>query len=196
MRILLFLPLILFFFINCGGRQNNEALNDPEIVPRDSDTVFHEVPGEGHSGIGEFKAYPENILETLSANPSFSTFLSLLNQTGIADHLIEDEGPVTVFAPTNEAFSALGEARLEQLMDAGNRTMLTEILQYHVVEGVIGLSAMVDGQALTAKNGQKLNLQTQNGNIQVNEATIQTDAMQTENGIIYSIDKVLVPAAR
>jgi uncharacterized surface protein with fasciclin (FAS1) repeats len=195
MRILLFLPLILFFFINCGGRQNNEALNDPEIVPRDSDTVFHEVPGEGHSGIGEFEDYPENILETLSANPSFSTFLSLLNQTDIADKLTED-GPATVFAPTNEAFSALGEARLEQLMDAGNSTLLTEMLQYHVVEGIIDFSAMADGEVLTAKNGQELNIQTQDGNFQVNEANIQAEAMRTENGIIYRIDKVLVPVSR
>ena len=123
--------------------------------------------------------------------------------TGIHDSLVaavvqaellttlQGEGPFTVFAPTDDAFTAAGIDLGALDTDEGKAT-LTDILLYHVVSGSVASSALVDGMIATAVNGDDLTFTVGEG-VMVNDANVIQADVQASNGIIHVIDKVLMP---
>ena len=123
--------------------------------------------------------------------------------TGIHDSLVaavvqaellttlQGEGPFTVFAPTDDAFTAAGIDLGALDTDEGKAT-LTDILLYHVVSGSVASSALVDGMIATAVNGDDLTFTVGEG-VMVNDANVIQADVQASNGIIHVIDKVLLP---
>jgi uncharacterized surface protein with fasciclin (FAS1) repeats len=138
----------------------------------------------------------QTIVEIASNNEDFSTLVTAVQAAdpAIAEAL-SNPGPYTVFAPTNAAFEALGEDTLNAVLE--DQAQLTNILQYHVVEGeffaedVLGL----DGQSVTTLNGQDVNISVQDGTVFVNEAQVITTDIDASNGVIHVIDSVLLPPA-
>ncbi len=104
---------------------------------------------------------------------------------------LKGKGPLTVFAPTDEAFAKLPKGTLEELLKPENRDRLTSILTYHVVQGKI----MLVPQSPTTLEGQSLNLQL-SGTFEVNGAKVTTADIVASNGVIHIIDTVLIPQAR
>ena len=123
--------------------------------------------------------------------------------TGIHDSLVaavvqaellttlQGEGPFTVFAPTDDAFTAAGIDLAALDTDEGKAT-LTDILLYHVVSGSVASSALADGMIATAVNGDDLAFTVGEG-VMVNNANVILADVQASNGIIHVIDKVLMP---
>jgi transforming growth factor-beta-induced protein len=130
----------------------------------------------------------ENIVEkALSFNPDeFNTLVAAVIQADLVSTL-QSEGPFTVFAPTDAAFDALG-------VDLANLSKedLTSILLYHVVPGSIFSSDLSEGSVPTA-NGASIAVSLDSG-VKIDESNVIIANVQTTNGVIHVIDKVLIPA--
>jgi uncharacterized surface protein with fasciclin (FAS1) repeats len=101
-------------------------------------------------------------------------------------------GPFTVFAPTDAAFSALPAGTVESLVKPENQRKLRDILEYHVLLGVYKAESFVNGQKIGTAEGGSVTMEVQaDGTILVNGAKI-LGSVQTSNGMIHVVDKVLL----
>ena len=135
----------------------------------------------------------ETIVSVASGNQNLSTLVKAVKSTGSVQ-MLSSEGPFTVFAPTNEAFNALPQGTLDNLMMAENKDKLRNILAYHVVEGTMMAADLKDGQTLTTAQGADLQVTKQNGNVMINGATVAKDDVQASNGVVHVVDTVLMPS--
>ncbi|BAB73518.1 fasciclin domain-containing protein [Anabaena sp. FACHB-709] len=134
-----------------------------------------------------------NIVALAASSNSFSTLTTLLRTAGLTD-ILEQPGPYTVFAPTNEAFAALPAGTLEQLQQPQNRELLVRILRYHVVPGQLTANQLSSGQLTTASDAPvNVRVDTANNQIAVNEARVVQANIQASNGVIHAINEVLIP---
>jgi uncharacterized surface protein with fasciclin (FAS1) repeats len=81
-------------------------------------------------------SHSKDIVDTAVEAGSFNTLVAAVQAAGLVDTL-KGEGPFTVFAPTDEAFAALPEGTVENLLLPENRDTLVSILTYHVVAGKV-----------------------------------------------------------
>ena len=122
----------------------------------------------------------------------FGVLLEALTAAGLDDTLKRD-GPFTVFAPTDEAFMALGSGTLASLLEKSNRSKLREILKYHVVSGrVTARDAVVAGDAKTLQ-GSSVSVSIKGGKLKIGPANATSTDLEASNGIIHVIDRVLIP---
>ena len=105
---------------------------------------------------------------------------------------LQQEGPYTVFAPTDDAFAAAGIDLTTYDTDEKNST-LSDILLYHVVLASVTASDLTDGMTAQALNGDDLSFTVTNGAVMVNDANVTTADVIASNGVIHVIDKVLMP---
>ena len=130
---------------------------------------------------------PKDIVATFEAAGQFKTLLAAVKAAGLTDAL-KDKGPLTVFAPTDAAFTALPEGTVEDLLSPENRDRLAAILKYHVVSGEISLGGR---QAKTLQGG-KLDIRP-TGSSRVDEANVLLADIRATNGVVHMIDRVLLP---
>jgi uncharacterized surface protein with fasciclin (FAS1) repeats len=131
------------------------------------------------------------IVDVASSNSSLTTLVEAVQAAGLAETL-SGEGSFTVFAPTNEAFAALPSGTLQTLLRPENRDKLRRILTYHVVTGAIESGDIQPGEVATVE-GSSVQLNIANGRVTVNDATVQTADIQSSNGVIHIIDRVILP---
>lgn len=125
-----------------------------------------------------------------------TTLVKLVQAADLVD-VLKSSGPFTVFAPTNEAFDALGKDTLEDLMKPENKQKLRTILMYHIHAGDAILSKDISAMNLsTTDAGASLNVAANGNTIMVNNATVVKPDIVAKNGVIYWIDTVLMPPAR
>lgn len=110
------------------------------------------------------------------------------------------KGPYTVFAPTNEAFDKLPAGSVDELWKPAAKPKLIKLLAYHVVKGKYMADQLQDGQKLKTVTGGTLTVGKQGDNITItdgagNTATVNQADVEATNGIVHSIDTVLMPAA-
>jgi len=138
-----------------------------------------------------------NIVAVLKADPQLSTFAELAQQAGFAT-TFESKGPLTVLAPSNEAFAKLPPAQLESLRKPENVQQLQQVLLYHVIPAAAPSSALkgTSGDVPTARGTDKVKINGTGAAIKVNGATVVRPDVQAANGIVHVIDTVLLaPAA-
>ncbi|MDF4222438.1 fasciclin domain-containing protein [Maribacter sp. M208] len=150
------------------------------------------------------------IVETAQAEDALSSLVSALTTADNSEGTdlvgtLSGDGPFTVFAPTNDAFTEL----LNQLDDFDTladfdtdeeRAILTSILTYHVVAGVSASSSdLSNGMMVTTVQGEDLTINI-DGDVFIDDAT-EIDAkvviadVEASNGVVHVIDKVLLPQA-
>lgn len=144
---------------------------------------------------------PQSIAAIAAGNPDFATLVAAAQAAGLVEAL-DQTGPYTVFAPTNDAFAA-AIAALGTTPEAllGNTDLLTQVLLYHVVPGtfmaedVAGVLAMSaeDGFSIATANGQAATISTDGTNIFIDGATIVATDVVASNGVIHVIDAVILP---
>ncbi|NEU68216.1 fasciclin domain-containing protein [Spirosoma agri] len=110
------------------------------------------------------------------------------------------KGPYTVFAPTNEAFNKLPAGTVDGLLQPASKAKLTKLLAYHVVKGKLTSAQLQDGQKLKTVTGGTLTVGKQGDTVTItdgagNTATVNAADVEATNGIVHSIDTVLMPAA-
>ena len=156
----------------CGS--DDEASEDTVV----EDTVAEEVVADG------------DIVAVASGNPDFSTLVAALSAAGLVETL-QGEGPFTVFAPTDAAFAALPEGLLAKLLLPENIAVLTAILTYHVVPGMVMSTDVTAGDVATVE-GSTIAITTDMG-VMVNGANVVAVDVAASNGVIHVIDAVIVP---
>ena len=119
------------------------------------------------------------------------TLVSALSHAGLVGAL-QGDGPFTVFAPTDQAFTDAGFDLAAFDTDEENAT-LVDILTYHVVLGAVASDDITDGMTVDAYNGDSLGFTLSSGTVMVNDATVTQSDLMASNGIIHAIDKVLMP---
>jgi uncharacterized surface protein with fasciclin (FAS1) repeats len=134
---------------------------------------------------------PTNIVSIAAGSKDHTTLVAAIKA---ADYVtsVAASGPLTVFAPTNEAFAKLPEGTVENLVKPENVATLRNILQYHVTTSALQLDWLKDGQTVAMANGKKTTMSVKDGKVTINGANIIA-TIPAENGIIYVIDAVLLP---
>lgn len=133
-----------------------------------------------------------DIPATAQSTGVHTALVAALTQANLVGALQAD-GPFTVFAPTDEAFTAAG-IDLSTFDTPEENATLADILTYHVYSGAVPASAVTDGLAVNMLNGDKATFAVStDGVVSVGGATVTTADVQTTNGIIHVIDKVLLP---
>ena len=130
-----------------------------------------------------------NIVDIAAGNEAFSTLVTAVTAAGLADAL-SGEGPLTVFAPTNEAFAKLPEGTVEALLE--DPAALGEILKYHVVAANAASSGLASGDVETL-SGDSVAISVSDDGVMVNDANVAVADIIASNGIIHVIDSVLLP---
>ena len=135
--------------------------------------------------------HSKDIVDTAVEAGTFTTLVAAVEAAGLVDTL-KGEGPFTVFAPTDEAFAALPEGTIEELLKPENKDQLTAILTYHVVPGKVMSTDLTDDMEATTVQGSDVTIDLDNG-VMVEEANVVTADIETSNGVIHVIDKVILP---
>ncbi|MDN3556420.1 fasciclin domain-containing protein [Halomonas maura] len=134
----------------------------------------------------------KDIVDTAAAAGQFETLVAAVQAADLVDTL-KGEGPFTVFAPTDDAFAALPDGTVDDLLKPENQQTLQAILTYHVVPGTVMAEDAMAADSATTVQGQDLTITTMDGQLMVDDATvIQTD-IEASNGVIHVIDSVLMP---
>ena len=130
-----------------------------------------------------------NLTDTLAQQPALSTFSGLVAQAGLNDTLKTD-GPFTVFAPTNDAFKAVPASTMNDL--AKHPDKLKALLNYHVVPGK-SMAADVKNSQVKTLNGATVALSKAGDFVTVESAAVVSADTVAVNGVVHSIDTVLLP---
>jgi len=151
------------------------------------------VPALVLAGGGTYgKKSSMDIVDTAVSAGSFNTLAAALKAADLVDTL-KGEGPYTVFAPTDEAFSKLPAGTVEDLLKPENKSKLQAILTYHVVAGRVMAKDAVKLTSAKTVNGERFSISAKDGVVMVDNArVIQTD-IQASNGVIHVIDSVIIP---
>jgi transforming growth factor-beta-induced protein len=137
-------------------------------------------------------AVVNNLADVLALDGRFSILLTALRVTGL-DDAVSGDGPFTVFAPTDEAFAdLLGQLNVtpEQLLADPN---LSNILLYHVLGSRKGAIQLLISRDVPTLQGGELTIRPQSGGIYVNESRVINPNINAPNGVIHTIDTVLIP---
>mgnify|MGYP001805045311 FL=1 len=105
--------------------------------------------------------------------------------------ILGGEGPFTVFAPTDDAFAALPEGAVEQLLLPENKDVLVQVLTYHVVPGAL-LSTDLETGSVETVEGSEVALDVAD-TVTVNNANVVVADVEASNGVIHIIDRVIIP---
>ena len=132
-----------------------------------------------------------DIVETALAANNFSALTAALGAAGLLE-ILKNEGPFTVFAPTDAAFAKVPQQTLHDLLQPENKNKLAAILTYHVVPGKVTSHEVTAMNSATTLQGQKLNISKQDG-MTINEAKVIVTDVEATNGVIHIIDRVLIP---
>jgi uncharacterized surface protein with fasciclin (FAS1) repeats len=135
-----------------------------------------------------------NIVAVAASNPNFTTLVAAVKAAGLVEAL-SGPGPLTVFAPTNDAFAKLPAGTVEFLLKPENKPRLVAILMYHVLAGkVMAADALkLDGKPAKTLNGQDISVSVKDGNVLLNGGKVIIADVPASNGVIHAIDTVLLP---
>ena len=135
----------------------------------------------------------QDIVALAQGEQNLSTLVEAVTAAKLVGTL-QGKGPYTVFSPTNQAFAALDDQQLNQLLRPANRDQLKSILTYHVVPGELTADKLEDGQKLETVQGETLTVQVSDGNVTVNDAMVVRPDVNAANGVVHVIDGVLTPS--
>lgn len=142
-----------------------------------------------------FAQSPKNIVETAIEAGSFNTLVAAVKAADLVETL-SSPGPFTVFAPTDEAFGTLPKGTIAELLKPENKSKLAGILTYHVVSGRVGSQDALGLDRATTVAGADIKISLTEAGANINDARLVTTDIQTSNGVIHVIDRVLLPPAK
>ncbi|MBW2470890.1 MAG: fasciclin domain-containing protein [Deltaproteobacteria bacterium] len=135
-----------------------------------------------------------NIVGVAKSTGKFNTLLAAAEAAGLVGAL-SGRGPLTVFAPTDDAFAKLPEGTVESLLQPENRDKLASILKYHVLPRKL-TADMLPHKTIPVKSlntSDRLHVTKSAKGVTVNDANVISANVRADNGVIHVIDKVLLP---
>jgi uncharacterized surface protein with fasciclin (FAS1) repeats len=147
------------------------------------------TPGNGGAG-SERSPDVASLLATCASIPRLQAFSSFLRAAGLSE-LLNGEGPLTIFAPTDRAFSKIPDSELAALRD--DSTRMSEMVRHHVVSGKVGAPRASKPRKAMPEFGEELQLTSTDRGYRVDKARIVKTNIRASNGVIHAIDTVLDP---
>ncbi len=174
-----FAAAVFFALTGCDSAEIGDDPGDTEVT----------VTGDPASG----ESSTLNIVETAVGAGTFNTLVAALELTGLDDVLADEAASFTVFAPTDDAFAALGTATVDALLD--DPDTLSNILLFHVLPGAVDSEAAISlaGTSVDASNGDALAISVSDGALFINSSEVISADINASNGVIHVIDAVLIP---
>ncbi|MEM6451273.1 MAG: fasciclin domain-containing protein [Cyanobacteria bacterium P01_D01_bin.105] len=171
-----------------------EAPVAEETVEEESEVAEETVEEtvEEETAAEELNTEDFTIAELTGNSDSFEILAAALEAAELSE-VLSGEGPFTVFAPTDEAFEALPEGAIDQLLMPENKDVLIQILTYHVVPGAV-LSTDLETGAVETVEGSELSVEVTES-VTVNNANVIAADVTASNGVIHVIDSVIMPPA-
>ena len=131
-----------------------------------------------------------DIFDTLINDGRFATLVEAIERASLFQGL-KEPGTITLFAPTDEAFSKLPSGAVGYLLD--NPPELDQVLTYHIIADRKVASSDIGGlNSVNTVEGSTLEINTSNG-VRINDASVIDSDIEADNGVIHAIDQVLVP---
>lgn len=201
-QLLIVAILSVFAFTSCEDNKKKEQEEKMEMERMEAEEAQRESDMKMEQEKMEMQS--NSIAAKAMATADLSTLVSALQSAELAQMMKEDEGPFTVFAPSNAAFAKVPKATLDNLMMPENKDKLQTVLKYHVVQGEITAEKLaqaikdnngtykfktVEGAELTAMmSGDKIMLKDGMGKT----ATIVQADVDASNGVVHVIDAVVM----
>ncbi|TVZ27393.1 intein [Gillisia sp. Hel_I_86] len=201
-HLLIVAVLSVFAFTSCEDNKKKEQEEKMEMERMEAEEAKREADMKIEQERMEMQS--NSIAAKAMATEDLSTLVSALQSAELAQMMNEDEGPFTVFAPSNDAFAKVPKATMDKLMMKENQSDLQTVLKYHVVSGKITSADLakaikdnkgtykfktVEGAELTATmKGDKIILKDGNGKT----ATIVQADVDASNGVVHIIDAVVM----
>jgi uncharacterized surface protein with fasciclin (FAS1) repeats len=132
-----------------------------------------------------------NITQVVNAEKNMTILKKSVSASGL-DSVLSGAGPYTVFAPNDLAFEKLEKGVLDNLLKPENKAKLADVLNYHVVSGKVNFKDLKDGEKLKALNGKELHVHVKDGHVRIEGAEILSHDLSSSNGVIHSLDKVML----
>jgi uncharacterized surface protein with fasciclin (FAS1) repeats len=176
----------LLVFAGCSNDITTPAaptVENPENLPP-------APPGEGETLFSTAKA--EGDIVDTAINAGFGTLVDAVIAADLVGAL-QDDGPLTVFAPTDEAFGELPADLVAKLFLPEYKDKLAQILTYHVVAGKVTSGDLRFYQRVPTLEGSELSILKFWRLIKVNDARVTLADVLATNGVIHVINKVLIP---
>lgn len=143
--------------------------------------------------VSHHKAAGPDLVDTAVAAGQFETLVAAAKAAGLVEAL-KGEGPLTVFAPTDEAFAKIPAETIQSLLLPENKEQLAKILTYHVVPGRVLAKDVVKLRSAKTLQGGEVAIGVADGRVFLNNAQVVKTDIGTSNGVIHVIDTVLMPA--
>ena len=138
---------------------------------------------------------PNDIVAVAAGAGDFGTLIAAAKAAGLVG-VLQSDGPLTVFAPTDAAFAKLPKGTVETLLKPENKQALVEILTYHVVPGKLEAADVLKRKTLDTANGERAKIAMKNGKPTIAGANIVATDVEASNGVIHVIDAVMIPEQR
>jgi len=132
-----------------------------------------------------------NVLQIAIGSPDHTTLVAAVQAADLENALV-NAGPLMVFAPTNEAFAALPEGTVDNLLKPENKDALANILKYHVTPGNYSKDFLKKFEKLGQANDQDVMIVVEGDDVLVGGAKI-IGSVKAGNGIVHVVDKVMLP---
>jgi uncharacterized surface protein with fasciclin (FAS1) repeats len=142
-----------------------------------------------HAASDRDTAPTKDLVATASSTGSFTSFAAGIAAAGLTDAL-SAKGPFTVFAPTDEAFRRLPAGAWARLLR--DSAKLKAILNYHIVAGYLIARDVKSGEVMTLQ-GSTLTMAISHAEVRVNGARVVQADLAATNGVLHSIDAVILP---
>lgn len=169
---------------SCKKTEDSNNSNNNTVAPAENKNDL------GEAGVQD-NVSEKNILQVALGSSDHSTLVKLVKAANM-EHVLTNAGPLTVFAPTNEAFAQLPEGTIENLMKPENKATLKNIIEYHAAPGSYGPDNIAGVMGIGQANMQKVNVEEKDGDVYVNGAKVIA-SVKASNGWVHVIDKVLLP---
>jgi len=182
----------------CGGDDSGstdtstDSLTTETSAPPTGDTVAIDDSGASEFPEMEYGSSEAwgNIVEVARDSEGLAILMEALASAGLTATL-EGEGPLTLFAPTDQAFNSLPDGVFAKLLLPENRDALIQVLSYHLVSGAVLTTDLTDGPVSTVE-GEAIEVVT-SPRITLNGGVIRIADIAATNGVVHIIETVLLP---
>jgi len=189
-KILTIVVLFAFSFVSCKN-DKQEVKSETKTEVTTNSKIHH-----GQASVAAVDGEEKNVLQVAMSLPDFSTLVVAVQAAGVEDALV-NAGPLTVFAPINEAFDKLPEGTVETLLKPENKSKLAFILVNHVAPANYPIKQLKKeakkGRKLYMASGKYLVVENKDGKIFVGGTEV-LKSVKVSNGWIHVVGDVLVPA--
>ena len=181
-----FLSIVILIVSACSQGEQQTTTQSTET----STNTAEEATPLGQASVADDES-EKNILQIAAGSPDHTTLVAAVQAAEI-EHVLANNGPLTVFAPNNAAFDALPEGTVDELLKPENKKKLATILTFHAAPAEYKGKLFKDGMSLYMATGHYVKVEKNGDEVIVNGAKI-IGTVEAANGVVHVIDQVMLP---